>query len=670
MSLHFKLSQLKVPEDSRNRILLYYQRTSPRGTASVVRNVVINVRITEGLRLEDVQRAQNDCYEDLKAFCMLFGSYMKEHHMVLYGVAAAPYVSCEEVLVANFACQLCLRKKILGKEELSGDLKSWWKDIGQEIDKVASSSKCSEDDLFYDVSSEIMAVMSATSNVLPQLYGSDHEKIVTLLLNYSQLEAIKSMEKKKIIRGGFGTGKSVVGKVIVKELYSLAKTGTLIYYICFDKWCLLDYYMLKEVAMMKKESSSNAEVYCCNIIEIIENEGFNKVPPISTLLKLLREKNKDKLVHFVIDEIDGEQFTSDEAESLSSLFDDTLKDSVVVLIIQSMISNFKFVDGNSPKGHCFQDIPAQMKFKLDRLMHNTVRIDKVLAVVQRLATIAPNAYTTGIPRMQLDDVPEDTDLSLCCGDRVLAQHGWIRNTPIQVKVDCVTAARYPSIPGGIPNVWFLDRLYDTRNMMFFAKVLAAFLKHDERVKSKPRVVICNDLEGCRLLERVFLILGLKWVAHVPQLYEELPEWVKRKHVMKCLDKQHVLLTDCAGFRGMEEENVLVVLEKNEYYYRHSLPEIVCRATPKLNFIVYEKESDATTRSDSSIGKFFDELVNDQLAKKYDICIKDETPSGESMVLSDGTSYNIYTQTTKFKELDTNTYMPKFQHLPNTLQQKV
>ena len=83
---------------------------------------------------------------------------------------------------------------------------------------------------------------------------------------------------------------------------------------------------------------------------------------------------------------------------------------------------------------------------------------------------------------------------------------------------------------------------------------------------------------------------------------------------------------------------------------------MCRATSKLNFIVYEKKSDATTRSDSSIGKFFDEVVNDQLANKYDICIKDETSSGESLSSFDGTSYNIYTQTTKFKELDTNTYI--------------
>ena len=190
---HFESSQLKVPEDSKNRILLYYQRNSHRGTASVV----INVRITEGLRLEDVQRAQNDCNEDLKAFGMLFGSYMKKHHMVLYGITAAPNISCEEELVAKFACQMCVEKRILRKEELSGDLKSWWKYIGQEIDEVASRSKYSEDDLFFDVSSEIMAVMSARSNILARLYGSDHEKIITLFLNNSQLKAIKSMEKKE-----------------------------------------------------------------------------------------------------------------------------------------------------------------------------------------------------------------------------------------------------------------------------------------------------------------------------------------------------------------------------------------------------------------------------------------------------------------------------------------
>ena len=75
------------------------------------------------------------------------------------------------------------------------------------------------------------------------------------------------------------------------------------------------------------------------------------------------------------------------------------------------------MDGNSPKGHCFEDFPAQMKFRLDRSMRNTVQIDKVLAVAQRLATDAPNEYTTRIQRTQLasesiNDVPEDTGKSL------------------------------------------------------------------------------------------------------------------------------------------------------------------------------------------------------------------------------------------------------------------
>ena len=64
-----------------------------------------------------------------------------------------------------------------------------------------------------------------------------------------------------------------------------------------------------------------------------------------------------------------------------------------------------------------------------------------------------------------------------------------------------------SIVGPKPLVVFLNEPYTEDNLRFVNKVLAVFLKNviQSEVIS-PRVVICNDIHGLRLLERIFSLL--------------------------------------------------------------------------------------------------------------------------------------------------------------------
>ena len=97
--------------------------------------------------------------------------------------------------------------------------------------------------MFYSLASQILAIMSALSTYLPSLHGNADERISTILLNMNQLRAINDDNKKKIIRGAYGSWKSIVGKEIVRLIYLTNKPRTLIYYICLDKHSLMDYHM-------------------------------------------------------------------------------------------------------------------------------------------------------------------------------------------------------------------------------------------------------------------------------------------------------------------------------------------------------------------------------------------------------------------------------------------
>ena len=300
--------QLHLPVDHRNHILLIYYPSL---------NVVLNVRITEGTGLDAVQIAQTECNEDIKAFALIYNSVLKENEMILCGVAAAPNLDLQEEEIISFLCQTCISSNLLlTKQELSNleSLQAWWHNkFKQEIEDMVKAgdlfqkNKLSTKDLFSNVTGQILAVMSTRSICLPSLCGNVHQKISTVLLNKKQQNAIYHPSKKKIIRGAYGTGKSIVGREIFSSICLTDKTRTFVFFICFDPWCLMDYCLRTDLG----DIQSTVDFDIVNICDIVEQYKLNNVPTISFLLKYLCDKKRKEYdeIHFVIDEVDGENTT-------------------------------------------------------------------------------------------------------------------------------------------------------------------------------------------------------------------------------------------------------------------------------------------------------------------------------------------------------------------------
>ena len=316
--------QLQIPEDQENHILLYYSSI----------NLIMNVRVTEGTDLEAIHIAQSECNEELKAVALIYDSFLKENEMILCGVVAAPNIDLQQQEISTFLCQTCVSiNLILSKLELSSTdhLQSWWghfvKRINNEIvkaDDLFNDNKLKSKDLFYSVASQILAVMSAVSTHLPSLHGNAHKKLTTILLNMKQLLAINDANKKKIIRGAYGSGKSIVGKEIVRSICLTNKPRTLVYYICYDKHSLLDYHMRNDVTNdLTLPNQLNVDIIVTNIVDIIEEYGFYGVRSISHLLDVLCEEKRNDYdeLHFVIDEVAGECITSQGASDLNPIQD-------------------------------------------------------------------------------------------------------------------------------------------------------------------------------------------------------------------------------------------------------------------------------------------------------------------------------------------------------------
>ena len=694
--------KLNLPEDQENHILLYYPSI----------NLIMNVRVTEGTDLDAIHMAQSECNEELKAIALIYDSLLKENEMILCGVVAAPNIDLQQQEISTFLCQTCVSiNLILSELELSSTahLKSWWghfvKRINKEIvkaDDLFKGNKLKSKDLFYSVASQILAVMSAVSIHLPSLHGNAHKKLCTILLNTKQLLAINDPNKKKIIRGTYGSGKSIVGKEIVRSICLTNKPRTLVYFICFDKHCLMDYHMRNDVTNdLMLSSQSNVDIIVTNIVDIMEEDGFDGDSSIQRLLIFLCDKKRNYYdeLHFVIDEIDGECITSEEASSLKALFHDhdALRDSIVVLLIQSMEKHRRFT-GSKPKSHdsnCF-DIEGMKKFQLDRSMRNTMQINEVLKVAQFEITKKPNEYNHGTAPfkqgriVRLTQITEDVGfVSQDIGyvnqgaHYVINQYEERHNQDeikiiinvaenVEILAEKMDAARRDkssvttvtkfiyngncfvghSIAGPKPMVVFLNEPYTEDSLPFVSKVLAVFLK--DVIQSKlisPRVVICNDIHGLKLLERTFSLLKNPWVTYAPWMLHKLATKKERDQVIRKMTDGYVLLTDNKGFRGMEEEEVLIILEKNEYYHRHYLPESICRATAKLSLIVVEKTNDKAVDTLPTLRELLDKKL-DKLVEKILLCTE-EDPDNVNAIREEGATYYVNISSEYFQEMDFN-----------------
>ena len=102
---------------------------------------------------------------------------------------------------------------------------------------------------------------------LPTLHSNTQEQITSMVLNREQITGINDSSLKKVITGGFGSGKSIVGKEIVKRLCKEATKPTTLYYICCDHFSLFEVEINKFVKNDIKENV-NVTLFCDNLLQL------------------------------------------------------------------------------------------------------------------------------------------------------------------------------------------------------------------------------------------------------------------------------------------------------------------------------------------------------------------------------------------------------------------
>ncbi|XP_047131608.1 uncharacterized protein LOC124810573 isoform X3 [Hydra vulgaris] len=311
-------------------------------------NLVIIARVATSIYCLKLESEQ--CLNDVILFVNVNNPLIDTNKLIILGVVVLPLHDrkhLKEELFYHFSEDFDLDKILfLCKDDIEDEnFETWWRLVVAYCIKKVNAKNNSEV-LFKKLISLTMMSMSIVDHCYPTLESDTQKQIRSLVLNVEQRNAINDKALKKIITGGYGSGKSIVGKEIVKKCISHKSQNPLtLFYICCNHFSLYECHMKEFVDSLEK--SSNIKVVCDNLYELWKKMCKNKSTSsnyisIPKLLEYLASTNGNK-VCFVLEELSEEYVKEEDAAQLKHLFASILKDSLVVFIPESISKNRKMI---------------------------------------------------------------------------------------------------------------------------------------------------------------------------------------------------------------------------------------------------------------------------------------------------------------------------------------
>ena len=363
----------------RNRILIFH----------AAERVLLNVRVTSSTNVHELNATWMDCSQDIKDLIYINAKrYFINSGTVLLGVVAAFNVDKVEI-ITNF-CLNC-NPFLLTSTELHNQetLAHWLQAVlpetltsireGNQFLTSSNQTRCIFE-TFKELASTVIGYM-ANIRLRVSLGPNDtHTAIQNIQLNNDQIQAYLSPKQHVVIKGAYGTGKSVIAQL---HLERLAHEGGIIYYILFDPFSMLENSIRNTARKLEeKENIESLDIRVTNLATIAEEFEFSKLPPLSKVINSIHEKHGDEPFQIIVDEFDGQTLDRYEAENIKNELE-LLPNNFVLIIAQAYENERVFIqEGKSEiKQKRFQYHLTQMEvIELTKTMRTSVSINNLLSV--------------------------------------------------------------------------------------------------------------------------------------------------------------------------------------------------------------------------------------------------------------------------------------------------
>ena len=592
----------------------------PRKPAIIVYNPKENVIfLIRKANRENIEKEIKYCNADLKMFLLLLWDELKDS-----GIKIIPLVANTSKVNEKLNCDLCTDFVVSVAElEIPKLLETLCDKLSSHC-KIVNTNEIDEIKVGAFLATFIGLI--ATDNIhnkLPTFSKDPSEQMKggLLMLNPEQMRVLDCQHKHLVIGGPYGSGKTIIALMKLELLAESLPKSDVVCFICYDS----------------KSELSN-EINGSSKIKIYRNsEGYK----LSEIIKqVLSEVNNTKNVNFIVDEYDGEDLDEIEAKLLHKILKEEIQDSFVLLAVQSMEKERTANDILQGRNR-FDLLETMEKEELTLVMRNSVEISNLVRVTQSFLQEEPTIFRYQEEKKQATNQIKGRKKSVLkvMASRVKASIMPSKsNKPIIDKQPSASIDKKPvlkkpaldpsekqekafvgllavdeafefaEIPRGndddknkIVNrftykpskgtghkihVRLPELLEVTFDATEFQKALSLKVAFDKlnisnsNTNNKHVVLHFSDTrtnEIPKLFEMAFRFLEKS--DHVTSKYQEFKTHATVRSILVC---------NFRAFRGLENQTVTIVVDRDIYSLQHYLVEAMARCTSKLAVVVLER----------------------------------------------------------------------------------
>ena len=694
---HACLLNFELQEDiDPKRVVLFYSKA----------NLILIVRVASSP--DCINQESQNCSTDVKYFVYVNKPIIENKSLTVLGVVACPSVKrkdLEETLAFQFSCNFELFKVLfICKDELKSyeTLHDWWR---YEFFAYCSKNTCNKENeiLFKQLIGLTMLIIAKHDESCPSLESNTQKQITSMVLNPEQIMTIYDCSLKKVITGGFGCGKSVVGKEIVKNFCTEAAKPSTLYYICCEHSSLFECEMKAYVDSLK--INRNVKVVSANLFELWrdmcekQEKSEKEIISLPELLQYLGSTavNGSTTVNFVLDELSGEYVKEKHANQLKELFSSSLKESLVIFIAKS-IEKHRSITNNGEtqqmENNCFDEKKLGMtNFTLESSMRVTCCVQGLIDSAQKTISESSNVFyqahksldqrklnqekielNIGIETQNTLKSDEETknrnfhatqeenltknlqesddetyyDDDLDHAAKILNPQNVVEsNNYMETYYGFKDGVSGHSIIGDKPKIIYLPFLNWEEERS--AKILSIVLEKICFEEVRSTAVICNHMQEVQSVAyAIDIIEGYTAIVYTPQLQYDLPRAEHKTKVFNDIkkSKQNVLVADIRAMCGVESEVIIKFVQPEEYYLRYEIVDACARSNSYLVFLVLPSKVTASQKG----GTVEDVLKNWLEAKVQKILIKvDDCKDEKELCIKKEQIVSINDQCNDFKD---------------------
>ena len=670
-------------------------------------SILLIIRVASDGNLKD---EINECMNDVNMLCLLLADKLLGSGVVVTGLVTH---LGENPHLENkcYNCQsLVVSKEVFESVESFDEFWKYHKD--QKCFRLMKTSLGERDkeNAFEAISRKLLACMAqfqheiGENSILPSTLKDAAKNFPQkhFFLTPVQMEIAYCKEKRILVRGDYGSGKTIIALKKIDLLASKLRDRDMIYYIKFNS-C----YWIR-----KKSTKLNPNIIvlngCCTLTRTIKFEILSK-----------KECNNANNIHLVVDEYNAESLTKKESRTLVKWFTQKrqFKDSNILIAVQPIQINrvdFHFAYGEESeyleKGYMFGELEKAMTPKhLHYVMRNTVKIntlveitkgylsDKTNQYIRQYKSIDPwviahfeskadtksqkpitetkktkiikfHQFRSGFSSNGLLNVGTCKCQKLIDFDELHKLTNSINSGSCENQQKISTTYRYQQdsnighhVLGPLPKLIKLPSVVTQKELIELIAIVFKITKNEHR----RTVCIHFEPDNPWWLRR---LLTLSKIFPFLSITESVGDF------LSCSNENLVLIVNYRYVRGLEFSNVIIFLDANEYHLKQFIPEAMVRCQRNLAIVTKlpESETDDYDSAINLLGYWEEVNVEKRIMKTLHLqfCNCASRQRCNSKVYQGNGYCHVISQTKTVKYYEVHRYCKLYRELSEEIQHKV